>query len=116
MPDWSATRFDEAEATATGVLSHPYRDAVFAARRRDRKAMEEVISCSYSHYCDAAAGEIHSGVLQQLLLAWGDIDFSHALSAVKARHRGRYPSHAFLICERDMRRFFPLTARVLYDT
>lgn len=116
MPAWSATRFDEAEATGSGVSAGPYRDTVFAARRRDRTALEEVISCSYSRYCDAAAGELHSGVLQQLLLAWGDIDFSRALAAVKARHGGRYPSHAFLLYERDMRRFFPLTARVLYGT
>ena len=116
MPDWSATRFDEAEATAGGVLSRPYHDAVAAARHHDREALEEVISCSYSRYCDAAAGELHSGVLQQLLLAWGDIDFSHALAVVKSRHGGHYPSHSFLLYERDIRRFFPLTARVLYDT
>ncbi len=115
MPSWSATRFEEAEATAGGVLPRPYHEAVLAARHHDRKALEEVISCSYSRYCDAMAGELHAGVLEQLLLAWGDIEFSQALAAVKARHGGRYPAQTFLLYEQTVRRFFPLTARVLYE-
>ena len=43
MPDWSATQFSEAGATASGVLSRPYRDAVLDARRHDRRALEEVL-------------------------------------------------------------------------
>lgn len=113
MPAWTATRFDEAESTAVGVLRRPYREAVLAARHRDREALEEVISCSYGRYCDAAAAELHGGVLEQLMLAWGDIDFSRSLASVKARHGGRFPKNVFLFYERDLRRFFPLTANVL---
>jgi hypothetical protein len=116
MPEWSATRFDEAAACGDGVLppGRSYSDAVLAARRRDRAALEQVIACSYSRSCDAAAGELHSGVLQQLLLAWGDIDFSRSLAAVKARHQGKFPEGVFMVKEPDMRRFFPLTARIYY--
>ena len=116
MPQWTADHFDEAEACAVGVLPAgcTYHDAVIAARHHDRNALEQIIECSYSPRCDAAAGELHSGVLQQLLLAWGDIDFSRALSKVKSRHVGHYPANAFLLFKRDMRRFFPLTADVLY--
>jgi len=114
MPLWTQTRFDEAEYTASGVLHRPYHEAVHDAWRHDRKALVEVISCSYSKRCDAAAGEIHAEVLQSLLLAWGDIEFSQALAEVKTRHQGHYPTHAFLMQEQNMRAFFPLTTNVLY--
>ena len=115
MPQWDETHFGEATACATGILppGRTYQDTVISARRHDRRALEDVIACSYSRCCDAAAGELHSGVLLQLMLAWGDIDFSHALAAVMSRHSGHYPTTT-LIQEPVMRRFFPLTAKVLY--
>src|SRR3954454_14221173 len=70
MPSWSATRFKEAELCGDKDALPPgrtYAAAVVAAKRRDRKALEQVIACSY--HADAAAGELHSGVMQQLLLA-----------------------------------------------
>jgi hypothetical protein len=115
MPEWSATRFAEAEMCGDKDALPPgrtYAAAVVAAKRHDRKSLEQVIACSYR--ADAAAGELHSGVMQQLLLAWGDIEFSHALAAVIARRRGKSPVNAFMLYERDLRFFFPLTARVYY--
>jgi len=115
MPRWSATRFAEAEMCGDKDALPPgrtYAAAVVAAKRHDRKALEQVIACSYR--ADAAAGELHSGVMQQLLLAWGDIEFSRALGVVIARRHGKPPVNAFMLYERDMRFFFPLTARVYY--
>ena len=115
MPRWTDKRFGEAEHCGDGALPRgvTYAAAVAAARHRDREALEQVLSCSYSRLCDGANAEIHSGVLQQLLLAWGDIDFSVSLAKVMSRHHNRY-HHFFPMSESDMRILFPLTARLLY--
>src|ERR1043166_9181070 len=93
MPSWSAKRFGEAERCGEGTLpvGVRYAAAVVAARHRDRIGLEQVLSCSYGRLCDGANSEIHSGVVQQLLLAWGDVDFSTALATVMKRHHNRYP-------------------------
>lgn len=116
MPRWSDTKFYEAEACASGVLpkGRSYHDAVADAKRGDRRALEEVISCTYSPLCDAACGELHAGVMERLLLARGDIEFSKAVAAVMARHNGKFPVNGLLMSKEMMRRFFPLTAEVIY--
>jgi hypothetical protein len=115
MPDWTDTKFEEAELCGYQWLPNGrrYRDAVADAKRGDRKALEEVISCGYSPRCDAAATELHGGVIEHLLLAVGDIQFSKALAAEKARHGGKSP-FLFLQSETTIRDFFPLTAEVQY--
>lgn len=117
MPMWKERQFGAAETCDQGIFisGHTYRNAVLAAREHDRIALEEVIECSYSPNArDGEAARKHAGVLQQLLFAWGDIDFSRSLLAVKNRHGGQIPPCIFEIQYPEMRRFFPLTATVLY--
>src|ERR1043165_9331351 len=65
MPEWSDTDFRELASCYQGVFPsrQAFEAAVLGARRHDRRALEQVLECSYGRGCDGAASELYGGEL-----------------------------------------------------
>ena len=89
---------------------YDFREIVARSAHKDPAALRTLLDMRECNF-DGAAGEMHMSVIAEMMLLWGDYDFSRVLASTPRQVRKKWKSS---FAEPTLRMCFPLTSDVLF--